>query len=140
MLIVFRALVLLITRAAAAPSQRTPVVGVAMILAAVVSYVPLRLLGSDRALGARATPAYLAVEVLLATLILAAAGARSPFFYFTLGTAALAGVIYGRRGAIPFSLLLMAAVRAGRARGLPTCTRCTTRRASCSRRCSTRRR
>ena len=65
-------------------------------------------------------PAYLAVEVLLATLILAAAGARSPFFYFTLGTAALAGVIYGRRGAVPFSALLMAAYELVALEGLPT--------------------
>jgi signal transduction histidine kinase len=65
-------------------------------------------------------PAYLALEVLLATLILAAVGARSPFFYFTLGTAALAGVIYGRRGAFPFSALLMAAYELVALEGFPS--------------------
>ena len=82
-------------------------------LAALVSYVPLR--HWDR-IGRTVSrhPAYLAVEVLIATLILAAAGARSPFFYFTLGTAALAGVVYGRRGAIPFSAAADRRVRARR--------------------------
>ena len=110
---------------------------VALALAAVISYLPLR--HWDRIAGSLARhPAYLAVEVLLATLILAAAGARSPFFYFTLGTAALAGVIYGRRGAIPFSALLMAAYELVALEGYRRCIPCTTSRASCSPRCCTR--
>jgi signal transduction histidine kinase len=107
-LIVFRTLVLLITVLSLPGANRTPVVGLAVILAAIVSYVPLRHWRRVASSLSR-HPTYLALEVLLATLILAAAGARSPFFYFTLGTAVLAGVIYGRRGAIPFSALLMAA-------------------------------
>lgn len=107
-LVVFRTLVLLITVLSLPTANRTPVVGLAVILAAVISYLPLwhwqRVAES-----LSRHPLYLALEVLLATLILAAAGADSPFFYFTLGTGALAGVIYGRRGAIPFSALLMAA-------------------------------
>ncbi len=71
-------------------------------------------------------PLYLAAEVLLATLILAAVGARSPFFFFTLGTAALAGVMYGRRGALPFSALLIAAYELVALEGLPSFTRCMT--------------
>jgi signal transduction histidine kinase len=104
--IVFRALVLLATVLLLPTSQRTPVTGVAMILAAMVSYVPLR--HWDRvAPSLLRHPAYLAGEIMLSTLILAATGARSSFFYFTVGTAALAGIIYGRRGAIPFCLLLV---------------------------------
>ncbi len=104
--IVFRALVLLATVLLLPSSQRTPVTAVAMILAAMVSYVPLR--HWDRiAPSLLRHPAYLAGEILLSTLILGATGARSSFFYFTVGTAALAGIIYGRRGAIPFCLLLV---------------------------------
>jgi signal transduction histidine kinase len=106
--IVFRALVLLATVLLLPASQRTPVTAVAMILAALVSYVPLR--HWDRiAPTLLRHPAYLAGEIALSTAILAATGARSPFFYFTVGTAALAGIIYGRRGAIPFCMLLVSA-------------------------------
>jgi signal transduction histidine kinase len=118
-LLVFRGLVLLITLLLLPPAQRTPVAGIAVICAAAVSYVPLRHWPRIADSVSR-HPLYLALEVLLATLILAAAGARSPFFYFTLGTAALAGVIYGRRGAIPFSALLMAAYELVALEGLPT--------------------
>ena len=117
-LIVFRTLVLLVTVLVLPSANLTPVVAVAVVLAAVISYLPLRYWDRIGASLAR-HPAYLAVEVLLATLILAAAGARSPFFYFTLGTAALAGVIYGRRGLIPFSALLMAAYELVALEGLP---------------------
>ncbi len=118
-LIVFRTLVLLVTVLVLPSTNLTPVVALAVALAAVISYLPLRY-WSQIAGSLERHPAYLAVEVLLATLILAAAGARSPFFYFTLGTAALAGVIYGRRGAIPFSALLMAAYELVALEGLPT--------------------
>ena len=118
-LLVFRALILLITLLLLPPAQRTPAVGALTIAAAALSFIPLRYwprIGSTLS----RHPAYLAVEVLIATLILAAAGARSPFFFFTLGTAALAGVVYGRRGAIPFSLLLMAAYELVARDGLPS--------------------
>jgi signal transduction histidine kinase len=117
-LLVFRALILLITVLLLPPAQRTPAVGVLTVIAAVISYVPLRYWPRIGPSVSR-HPAYLAVEVLIATLILAAAGARSSFFFFTLGTAALAGVVYGRRGAIPFSLLLMAAYELVASEGLP---------------------
>lgn len=119
LLLVFRTLVLLVTLYSLHPAQRTPVVGLAVIVAAVISYVPLRH-WQRIATSLAHHPTYLALEVLLATLILAAAGAGSPFFYFTLGTAALAGVIYGRRGAIPFSVLLMAAYEFVAIEGFPS--------------------
>jgi signal transduction histidine kinase len=118
-LLVFRTLVLLVTLFSLHPAQRTPVVGLAVIVAAAITYVPLRY-WQRIASSLAHHPTYLALEVLLATLILAAAGARSPFFYFTLGTAALAGVIYGRRGAIPFSVLLMAAYEFVAIEGFPS--------------------
>jgi signal transduction histidine kinase len=118
-LLVFRTLVLLVTLFSLHSAQRTPVVGLAVIVAAVISYVPLR--HWQRVASSLAHhPTYLALEVLLATLILAAAGAHSPFFYFTLGTAVLAGVIYGRRGALPFSVLLMAAYEFVAIEGFPS--------------------
>jgi signal transduction histidine kinase len=118
-LLVFRALILLITVLLLPPAQRTPAVGVLTIVAAALSYIPLRYWPRIGPTVSR-HPAYLAVEVLIATLILAAAGARSSFFFFTLGTAALAGVVYGRRGAIPFSLLLIAAYEFVAYEGLPS--------------------
>jgi signal transduction histidine kinase len=118
-LLVFRALILLITLLLLPAAQRTPAVGVLTILAAGLSFIPLRYWERIGPSVSR-HPVYLAVEVLIATLILAAAGARSPFFFFTLGTAALAGVVYGRRGAIPFSLLLMAAYELVAREGWPS--------------------
>lgn len=119
LLLVFRALILLITVLLLPAAQRTAAVGVLTIVAAALSYIPLRYW---QRIGPSVSrhPAYLAVEVLIATLILAAAGARSSFFFFTLGTAALAGVVYGRRGALPFSLLLMAAYEFVAYEGLPS--------------------
>jgi signal transduction histidine kinase len=118
-LLVFRALVLLITILVLPAAERRPIVGMAVILAAAITYVPLRRWSAVAASVAR-HPMYLALEVMLATLILSAAGAHSPFFYFTLGTAAIAGIVYGRRGAIPFSALLMAAYELVALEGFPT--------------------
>jgi signal transduction histidine kinase len=119
LLLVFRALILLITVLLLPPAQRTFGVGVLTIAAAALSYIPLRYWSRIGPSISR-HPIYLAVEVLIATLILAAAGARSSFFFFTLGTAALAGVVYGRRGAIPFSALLIAAYELVANEGLPS--------------------
>ena len=118
-LLVFRGLVLFITLVSLPKAQRTPVVGLAVIAAALITYVPLRHWQTiSRSVERRR--AYLCVEVALAVLILAAAGAHSAFFYFTLGTGALAGVIYGRRGALPFSVVLMAAYEFVALEGFPT--------------------
>lgn len=118
-LVVFRAFVLVVTIIVLPPREHTSIVGVAVFLAIGISWVPLRHWTRIGRSVAR-HPAYLALEVLLATLILAAAGARSPFFYFTLGTAAIAGVVYGRRGALPFSALLIAAYELVALEGFPS--------------------
>ncbi len=119
LLLVFRGLVLFITLVTLPSAQRTPIVGLAVIAAAIMTYVPLRH-WRRVSRSVERHPVYLFVEVALATLILAAAGAHSAFFYFTLGTAVLAGVIYERRGAIPFSALLIAVYEFVALEGLPT--------------------
>jgi len=52
-------------------------------------------------------PAYLAAELVLAALVLVLTGVQSPFFYFTLGTALLGGLVYGWAGAALFSVMLV---------------------------------
>ena len=44
---------------------------------------------------------------MLATLILLLTGVNSPFFYFTLATALLGGLVYGWPGAALFSVMLV---------------------------------
>jgi signal transduction histidine kinase len=117
-LVLFRSLVLLVTIATLPASERSAAVDLAVVLAAALSYVPLRH-WDEIAESLQRHPVYLGLEVVLASLILAAAGARSPFFYFTLGTGALAGVIYGRRGALPFAALLITGYEWVAVEGLP---------------------
>src|SRR5262245_56727263 len=52
-------------------------------------------------------PSYLAGELVLAALILVLTGVDSPFFFFTLGTALLGGLVYGYPGAALFSTMLI---------------------------------
>jgi signal transduction histidine kinase len=81
-------------------------VTLALLLVMVTSYLPLR---RWQRLGPELLrhPLYLGVDAALAVAILAVAGSSSPFFYFTVGTAILAGVLYGRSGAVLFSAVLM---------------------------------
>jgi signal transduction histidine kinase len=118
-LVVFRAVVLLVTVITLPAHEYTGVAAAAIMLAALISYLPLRHWERIASTVSR-HPTYLAVEVLIATFILGATGVQGPFFYFTLGTGALAGVIYGRRGAIPFSALLVALYELVAVTGLPT--------------------
>lgn len=108
LVLVFRVAVLLATVLTVdrLPTDQRAVVALGGILVAALSYIPLRRWDRiESALGRH--PLYLAGEVLLATAVLAAAGPRSPFFSFTLGTAVLAGVVYGATGAAVFTLLLV---------------------------------
>jgi signal transduction histidine kinase len=81
-------------------------VTLALLLVMVTSYLPLR---RWQRLGPEVLrhPLYLGVDAALAVAILAVAGSSSPFFYFTVGTAILAGILYGRAGAAVFSAVLM---------------------------------
>jgi signal transduction histidine kinase len=78
----------------------------ALLLIMVTSYLPLR---RWQRLGPELLrhPLYLGVDVALAVVILAVAGTSSPFFYFTAGTAMLAGILYGRGGAALFAGVLV---------------------------------
>jgi signal transduction histidine kinase len=78
----------------------------AILVAAVTSFIPLRYW--DRVGPALVRhPAYLAGELVLATLILLLTGVDSPFFYYTLGGALLGGLVYGWPGAALFSVMLI---------------------------------
>jgi signal transduction histidine kinase len=81
-------------------------VTLALLLVMVTSYLPLR---RWQRLGPELLrhPLYLGVDAALAVAILAVAGSSSPFFYFTVGTAILAGILYGRTGAVRFSAALI---------------------------------
>ncbi|MBO0767416.1 MAG: hypothetical protein J2O48_01900 [Solirubrobacterales bacterium] len=105
-LVVFRLLVLLATVATLIAKPSTAVTAAGIVVALASSYVPLRHWDKVGATVSR-HPIYLTGEVLVSMVILGATGARSPFFYFTLGTAAIAGVLYGRRGVIPFGFVLV---------------------------------
>lgn len=118
MLVVFRTFVLLVTIIGLPSREYRPVVVAAIVAAALISYVPIRHWERISATVSQ-HPAYLAVEILISAFVLEAGGVKGPFFYFTLGTAALAGVIYGRRGAIPFSALLISVYELVLVEGLP---------------------
>jgi signal transduction histidine kinase len=117
-IVVFRTFVLLVTLISLPSRDYKPGVATAMVAAALISYLPIRHWDRIRATVSR-HPAYLAMEILISAWVLAAGGVRGPFFYFTLGTAVLAGVIYGRRGAIPFSALLISVYELVLVEGLP---------------------
>ncbi len=79
---------------------------VAILMAAITTAIPL--LFWDRVGPALVRhPGYLAAELVLATLILLMTGVNSPFFYYTLGSALLGGLIYGWPGAALFSVMLI---------------------------------
>jgi signal transduction histidine kinase len=89
------------------PEQNEPTaLVIALCVAAVASFVPLRFWET---VGPRIVrqPIYLAGETVLATVILLLTGVQSPFFYYTLGTALLAGLLYGYYGAALWSVLLV---------------------------------
>jgi len=78
----------------------------AIVVAAITSLIPLR--SWDRVGPALVRhPGYLAGELVLATLILLLTGVNSPFFYYTLGSALLGGLVYGWPGAAVFSVMLI---------------------------------
>jgi signal transduction histidine kinase len=78
----------------------------AIVVAAITSAIPLRYWDRVGPTLVR-HPAYLAGELVLATLILLLTGVNSPFFYYTLGSALLGGLVYGWAGAGLFSVMLI---------------------------------
>ena len=67
-------------------------------MAAAASFIPLRYWDTAGPALVR-HPAYLAGEFVLAALILLLTPVGGPFFYFTLCTALLGGLLYGAAGA-----------------------------------------
>jgi signal transduction histidine kinase len=106
-ILTFRAGILLITVVAlwGEDGDRT-LPAAAILVAAVTSFIPLRFWGRVGPTLVR-HPAYLAAELVLATLILLLTGVNSPFFYYTLGSALLGGIVYGWQGAALFSVMLI---------------------------------
>jgi signal transduction histidine kinase len=108
MLIVFRLLALAVTIVyIPAEGADAPVLSVALVLAALASWLPLRYWDWLRPRLLR-HPALLAADLLLTLGILALTGPATPFFYYTLSTVAIAGVAYGWVGAAYFAVLEMA--------------------------------
>lgn len=106
LVVVFRAFPLLLTVLTLGQFEAAPVLGLALVAAAVISYLPLA--HWDR-IGPAVSrhPSYLAGELLLATVILAFAGPESAFLYFTVASAAIAGLLYGSVGAAVFTGLML---------------------------------
>ena len=105
LIINLRAGVLFVTVLSLGESQHKELTAMAIVVAAVASLVPL--LRWDQVGPAIVRhPSYLAGELVLAVLILLLTGVDSPFFFFTVGTALLGGLVYGRPGAALFSALL----------------------------------
>ena len=105
---VVRAAALLLTTVWLGGVQGGGLLFLAVALAAAATFVPL--LAWDRIAPVfTRRPLYLAFDLALSTFILAVAGPESPFFLFTLASAALAGLLYGFAGAALFGVLLVAA-------------------------------
>ena len=106
-ILTFRAGILLITVLAlwGEDGDRT-LPAAAIFVAAVTTAIPLRYWDRVGPTLVR-HPGYLAGELVLATLILLMTGVNSPFFYYTLSTALLGGLIYGWPGAGLFSVMLI---------------------------------
>ena len=106
-ILTFRAGILLITVVAlwGEDGDRT-LPAAAILVAAVTTAIPLRYWDRVGPTLVR-HPGYLAGELVLATLILLMTGVNSPFFYYTLGTALLGGLVYGWPGAGLFSVMLI---------------------------------
>ena len=106
-ILTFRAGILLITVVAlwGDDGDRT-LPAAAILVAAVTTAIPLRYWDRVGPTLVR-HPAYLAAELVLATLILLLTGVNSPFFYYTLGSALLGGIVYGWAGAGLFSVMLI---------------------------------
>jgi len=83
-----------------------------LCIAAVASFLPILFWDSYGPILLR-HPTFLVCDLFISMGILTITGAESPFFYFTLGTALLAGVLYGWTGAGVLSVAILAFYWAG---------------------------
>src|SRR4051794_6109065 len=98
--------ILLVTLISLSQEEHRELMAAAIVVAAIASLVPV--LKWDKVGPAIVRhPSYLAGELVLAALILILTGVDSPFFFFTLGTALLGGLVYGYPGAALFSFMLI---------------------------------
>ncbi len=106
LVIALRATALLLTVLDKPDLKHPALLLVPLLIAAAASLVPL--LNWDR-IGPTLVrhPLWLAGEIIFTTLILVLTGVESPFFTYTLGTAALGGLLYGPAGALLFAPMLI---------------------------------
>ena len=90
--------ILVVTLLSLGQEEHRALTAAAIVVAAVASLYPV--LRWDKVGPALVRhPSYLAGELVLAVLILVLTGVDSPFFFYTLGTALLGGLVYGYAGA-----------------------------------------
>ena len=98
--------ILVVTLLSLGQEEHRALTAAAIVIAAVASLYPV--LRWDQVGPALVRhPSYLAGELVLAVLILVLTGVDSPFFFYTLGTALLGGLVYGYPGAGLFSVMLI---------------------------------
>jgi signal transduction histidine kinase len=111
LIVAIRAGILLVTLVSLAGSAddeaQLRLTALAIVAAGLTSLVPLRFWHRVGPVLVR-HPAYFAAELVLSTVILVLTGTESPFFYYTLATALLGGLLYGWAGAALFSPMLVA--------------------------------
>lgn len=107
LIVAIRAGLLLVTVIALPGGENLTAPGLALVAAGITSFIPLKFWDRIGPVLVR-HPAYFAAELVLATVILVLTGTQSPFFYYTLATALLGGLLYGWPGVIVFSPLLVA--------------------------------
>jgi signal transduction histidine kinase len=106
LIVAIRAGLLLVTVIALPGGEDLTAPALALVAAGITSFIPLRYWDRVGPVLVR-HPAYFAAELVLATVILVLTGTQSPFFYYTLATALLGGLLYGWPGVIVFSPLLV---------------------------------
>jgi signal transduction histidine kinase len=106
LIVAIRAGLLLVTVIALPGGEDLTAPALALVAAAITSFIPLRFWDRVGPVLVR-HPAYFAAELVLATVILVLTGTQSPFFYYTLATSLLGGLLYGWPGVIVFSPLLV---------------------------------
>jgi signal transduction histidine kinase len=106
LIVTLRVGILLVTLLALRDQGDRQLLIAAILVAGLASFLPLRYW--DRVGPSLVRhPAWLAAEIVLTALILVLTGIESPFFYYTLGTALLGGLLYGAPGALVFSPILV---------------------------------
>jgi signal transduction histidine kinase len=106
LIITVRMSLLLVTLLMLSHAGDPELLAAAIVIAAVASIVPLRYWSRVGPTLVR-HPAWLAGELILSTLILVLTGVQSPFFYYTLATALLGGMLYDAPGAAVFAPMLV---------------------------------